>query len=174
MLINLSDVLAVDGRTLQKKVILDMDSFESKLGSFKLDNSKEAALLITNIGDRKLSIEVKCDLSVYIPCDRCLEDVKKNFHIDFNKEFDMNLTQDDRLSELDESDYISECDLDVDKLIYNEILVNWPMKVLCRQDCKGICNTCGANLNNGDCGCDRTVLDPRMAAIQDIFKNSKQ
>lgn len=174
MLINLSDVLAVDGRTLQKKATLDMDSYESKLGSFRLGNSKEVELLVTNIGDRKLSIEAKCDLSVYIPCDRCLEDVKTDFNINFTKEIDMNLTQADRLNELDESDYISDCDLDVDKLIYNEILVNWPMKVLCRQDCKGICNTCGANLNNGDCGCDRTVLDPRMAAIQDIFKNSKQ
>lgn len=174
MLINLSDVLAVDGRTLQKKATLDMGSFESKLGSFRLGNSKEVELLVTNIGDRKLSIEAKCDLSVYIPCDRCLEDVKTDFNINFTKEIDMNLTQADRLNELDESDYISDCDLDVDKLIYNEILVNWPMKVLCRQDCKGICNTCGANLNNGDCGCDRTVLDPRMAAIQDIFKNSKQ
>jgi uncharacterized protein len=86
----------------------------------------------------------------------------------------MNLSEEDRVNELDENDYIIGYDLDVDKLIYGEILVNWPMKILCKNDCKGICNRCGANLNLGECGCDRAELDPRMAVIRDIFNNSKQ
>ena len=36
------------------------------------------------------------------------------------------------------------------------------------------CSKCGANLNKGDCGCDTWVPDPRMAAIQDIFKQFKE
>ena len=48
------------------------------------------------------------------------------------------------------------------------------MKVLCKDNCKGICSRCGANLNKGDCGCDTWVPDPRMAAIQDIFKQFKE
>ena len=39
---------------------------------------------------------------------------------------------------------------------------------------KGLCPVCGTNLNEKECGCDRTVADPRMAAIQDIFKNFKE
>ena len=64
--------------------------------------------------------------------------------------------------------------LDVDRLIYDEILVNWPMKVLCREDCKGICRKCGTNLNYKPCSCDRTEPDPRMAAIQDVFNQFKE
>ena len=40
--------------------------------------------------------------------------------------------------EMEETDYLIGLNLDIDKLIYGEILVNWPMKVLCREDCKGI------------------------------------
>ena len=46
------------------------------------------------------------------------------------------------------------------------------MKTLCREDCRGICRKCGRNLNEGDCGCDTVELDPRMAVIAEIFKNS--
>ena len=53
--------------------------------------------------------------------------------------------------EMEETDYLIGLNLDIDKLIYGEILVNWPMKVLCREDCKGICKVCGMNLNKGNC-----------------------
>lgn len=174
MLIKLSDVLAYDNKVLQKKVQLEMDTFDSKIGSFDVVDKSDVELLITNIGNKKITIEAKADLSVMIPCDRCLEPVKTKFHIDAEKEVNMNLSEEDRVNELDENDYIIGYDLDVDKLIYGEILVNWPMKILCKNDCKGICNRCGANLNLGECGCDRTELDPRMAVIRDIFNNSKQ
>ena len=71
-------------------------------------------------------------------------------------------------------DYLIGFNLDIDRLIYGEILVNWPMKVLCRDDCKGICKVCGMNLNKGECNCQRTELDPRMAAIQDVFNKFKE
>ena len=71
-------------------------------------------------------------------------------------------------------DYLIGFELDVDKLVYAEILVNWPMRVLCKDDCKGICKVCGMNLNKGACSCQRTELDPRMAAIQDIFNKFKE
>ena len=64
--------------------------------------------------------------------------------------------------------------LDVDRLIASELMVNLPMKVLCREDCKGICRKCGKNLNEGACGCDDSVPDPRMSVIQDIFKQFKE
>ena len=76
--------------------------------------------------------------------------------------------------EMEENDYLIGLDLDIDKLIYGEILVNWPMKVLCNDDCRGICKVCGMNLNKGDCDCQRTELDPRMAAIQDVFNKFKE
>jgi uncharacterized protein len=63
---------------------------------------------------------------------------------------------------------------DVDKLVYSEVLIDVPLRVLCSEDCRGLCYKCGANLNRGECGCDRVQLDPRMSVIQDIFKNFKE
>ena len=64
--------------------------------------------------------------------------------------------------------------IDTDALLRNEISLNWPVKILCREDCKGLCPVCGRNLNEGDCGCDTFVPDPRMAALKDIFERSKE
>ena len=74
----------------------------------------------------------------------------------------------------DEQIFVSGYELDTDALINNEILINMPVKVLCREDCKGICPVCGHNLNEGECGCDTFVPDPRMAAIKDIFNANKE
>ena len=76
---------------------------------------------------------------------------------------------------MDEADsYMEDGELDVDRLIYNEILVNWPAKVLCKPDCKGICPKCGTNLNLETCDCEPGELDPRMAAFQDVFNKFKE
>ena len=53
----------------------------------------------------------------------------------------------------------------------SEMLIGWPTKVLCKEDCKGICNVCGQNLNEGTCDCEDTGLDPRMSVVRDLFKN---
>ena len=86
----------------------------------------------------------------------------------------MNASDEDRVKDLDEQSYLSGYNLDADMLVCNELLLSLPMKVLCDEDCKGICNRCGANLNHETCDCDRSSLDPRMSVIQDIFKQFKE
>ena len=86
----------------------------------------------------------------------------------------VDLNEEKEEEEPEEQAYIDGYTLDVDALVRDELFVHMPMKVLCRSDCKGICNRCGANLNHGTCGCDVTELDPRMAVIRDIFRNANQ
>jgi uncharacterized protein len=76
----------------------------------------------------------------------------------------------DDASEQDDISYIEDCNLDVDRLILDELFTLLPMNVLCKEDCKGICKVCGTNLNMSTCECDQTVPDPRMAVFGDIFK----
>ena len=98
--------------------------------------------------------------------------VEKVFPIVIDKELDLNGNDEEK--SMEGSNYIIGTSLDVDQLIFGEILVSWPMKVLCREDCKGICKRCGANLNLSECQCPKTEPDPRMAAIQDIFNKFKE
>ena len=86
----------------------------------------------------------------------------------------MKISDGEREAVSEEGGCIAEKHLDVDQLVHNEILTDWPIQVLCREDCKGICPSCGANRNQTSCGCDTAVPDPRMAAISDIFSKFKE
>ena len=74
----------------------------------------------------------------------------------------------------DDQNFMEGYQLDVETFVHNEIIGNWPAKILCKEDCRGICPVCGQNLNERDCGCDTFVPDPRMAVIQDIFNANKE
>ena len=113
-------------------------------------------------------------LTVRFLCDRCLEPVLYPFDISFEKEVDMRQSDEERKAELDEQAYIQGFELDTEQLLSEELLIHMPMKILCREDCKGICNRCGANLNQGPCHCKEEPKDPRMAAILDIFKAAQE
>ncbi|MBQ9885983.1 MAG: DUF177 domain-containing protein [Lachnospiraceae bacterium] len=174
MHIHLSEAMSKLDAVKEYPVSLGFHVFSSKLGDYPIVSCEPIVVAITCTDDKHLMIKTKVNLTMEIPCDRCLEPVNVLFDFDVEKEVDMNLTAEERAQGLDELSYIEDYDLDVDMLIRNELFVHMPVKVLCREDCKGICKKCGANLNNGTCGCDVTELDPRMAVIRDIFKNANQ
>ena len=58
--------------------------------------------------------------------------------------------------------------LDLDELINEEIQLFLPAKMLCKDDCKGLCQNCGKNLNYEKCECVKEV-DPRLAALADLL-----
>ena len=70
----------------------------------------------------------------------------------------------------DDDDYIVVDDmrLDLDELVGEDIFLAMPSRYLCREDCKGLCSICGADLNLGDCGCNKPK-DPRWDALKDYF-----
>lgn len=59
-------------------------------------------------------------------------------------------------------------EIDLEPLLRERILLALPYAPLCSEDCAGLCSQCGANLNQGECGCDRKVIDPRLAALQNL------
>jgi uncharacterized protein len=60
---------------------------------------------------------------------------------------------------------ISEGEVDLTEYIVSAIVLDLPMRILCSEDCKGLCPKCGKNLNEGDCGCDHKEIDPRLSAL---------
>lgn len=59
-------------------------------------------------------------------------------------------------------------EVDTDGVLSQEMLLELPMTPLCDEDCKGLCSVCGADLNQGECGCQRKPMDPRWAALKNI------
>ena len=174
MLINLSELFPVEGKSKTYDLELEMTQFHAPDGVYGIVEKHPVNLVITNQGDKVLTVKGEADVCLEMPCSRCLEPVKVPFHLEIDQKVDMKQTDEDRAADLDEQFYINGYNLDVDQLVGNELTLNLPMRVLCREDCKGICNRCGTNLNRGTCDCDNRSLDPRMSVIQDIFKQLKE
>jgi uncharacterized protein len=58
--------------------------------------------------------------------------------------------------------------LDLTDVVREVVLLDVPSTPLCRPDCAGLCLTCGANLNDGSCGCVAAPADPRWAALEQL------
>ncbi len=174
MMLDLTHVLLRDGEVLEKTVPLAMEEFSLQTGKFPILRRSPLRLTVVNAGDRVLDIEGQAELTAEIPCARCLTPVQVDFSLDIQRRVDMKLTPEEREEALEETNFIEENALVPELLVRNELLVQWPIRVLCKEDCKGICSRCGANLNQGPCGCEEPDPDPRMAAIRDIFSKFKE
>lgn len=174
MKIDISDLLSIENLMTEQQCEAEFSSFQSKMGEFPVVVKQPFTLCFENKEGHSLLISGETDITLAIPCDRCLQDVFVTLHLLFDRKFPL---EDGALKEAFDAEDTSGLigtELDTDRLIYNEVLVNWPEKVLCQKDCKGICRTCGVNLNEKTCSCGQTELDPRMAAIQDIFHQFKE
>ena len=174
MQIHLSDITDSEGKIIQFSSEVDLDKISFQMGDYPILEKTPVELEITNTGNKVLELKGIGSVTVGIPCDRCLEQVAVKIPYEIEQKLDMKKSDTERVQDLDENDYLTGMDLDVDQLVYLEVLMSWPLKVLCREDCKGICSRCGKNLNKGSCGCAEEPKDPRMAAISDIFSKFKE
>ncbi|MBP7059502.1 MAG: DUF177 domain-containing protein [Lachnospiraceae bacterium] len=174
MIIDLKDLL----KNIDKKSLIaasvDFDEVDNGASSFKVIMPDVIDVTIINNGGRRLGISLNATANVIIPCDRCLSPVENIIDISVNEEY--RISDGELIFEADDDEitFIENNLLDVDKLLCEWILLSWPTKVLCRDDCKGICPVCGQNLNERDCGCDREVPDPRSQMFRDLLENFKE
>ena len=174
MLINLSEIMSVVDKVCEMEIPIELTEFRIGTEKYQFVKKSPVAIKVKNLGERKVDIRAKFNCILEIPCSRCLTGVEVPFDIEVEKEIDFNKTEEERAEDLDETNFITGFNLDVDTLVYDEILIELPYHVLCKEDCKGLCKQCGKNLNSGSCQCDNEDLDPRMAVIRDIFKNFKE
>lgn len=175
MLIDITELLSVKGMSRTFQVRYEKDIFETGNEKYPVADAKEFSLTVANVSNRCITIQGEGQVQLVMPCGRCLEDVTEVVDFSIDRRVDLNVEDRNKADEdIEELSYIDGYHLDVDQLIHTEILINLPFRVLCSEDCKGLCFKCGANLNKGECGCDREQLDPRMSVIQDIFKNFKE
>ena len=130
MILNLSDVLSEQHKTIQENVPLEMEQFVSDNGTFQILEKEPVSIRIEHVKNKELLITGKGKLTLVIPCDRCLEHVKTELVLDFVKSIDLDVPDGDQAEELDETNYIDGYTLDVEQLIYNEVLIGWPTKIL--------------------------------------------
>ncbi len=172
MLVNLTDVFSSVEKVVKKDFTLDMDTFTYSKDKYPVVFKEPVSMTFTNIGVGKVLVEGGGKLLFDMKCDRCLTAVPYEMDLQFS--YEVFSPEKAGEAEDDEQNFMEGYELNVVNLVNNEILMSWPMKVLCKPQCKGICTVCGKDLNTGECGCDTFVPDPRWAALKDIFNANKE
>lgn len=174
MLIDLSELFTCEGKRNRYTVAFTLPEVSFGGETYQVLKAEPFELEIASLGKRKFTMKGHVPVTLEAPCARCLEPVSFVCELDFDREFLVGRTAEEQEESMDEEIYLDAYNLDADRLICNELLVSLPMRILCREDCKGICNRCGTNLNLRTCTCDTRELDPRMSVIQEIFNQFKE
>lgn len=113
-----------------------------------------------------------------MPCSRCLEpftvDVDAPFDLRYQPQSELQHSVGEHEVKADDVDtaFYENDEIDLGQLMEEQFLLSLPMKPLCSDDCKGLCATCGTNLNKAACNCTIQWEDPRLAALKALKKES--
>ena len=102
-------------------------------------------------------------------CARCLSELEREYTFDLTK----NVALDKDVSDEDDDvAVIVGSGIEMDEPLEELLFLELPSRDLCKEDCAGLCPKCGANLNKGDCGCEKKEIDPRLAVLKKYLDNN--
>ena len=165
MKMDLGKIFDLEGESLVVEDVVDLSSVKLSSGIKPFAQPVPVKAVAQNrAGVVTLSLSVSFTLRV--PCDRCLEVFEQSYTL--NPEH----TVVRELHGEDTGEYVVAPDavVDLDELVLTDVVLELPMVMLCKQDCKGLCSRCGANLNHGACGCKQETGDPRLAVLKQLLE----
>jgi uncharacterized protein len=153
------------------------EQFDLSDDEIKLITQPRIDFHLRRIG-REIRIRGRLTAEVEAVCDRCLN----SFTLTLAVPLDVFYAPIERLKPEEEVE-LSGPDLtlgfyrdemiDVDALVREQIRLALPFRMLCREDCRGLCQTCGADLNRNPCACSAEEADPRWAVLLEFKKRSE-
>lgn len=165
MIIDLKHVFANENSSLPIEYSLDLSKVDFS-GVYPL---KKPVTITGAVSNKASLVELNAEIlyEYDAPCDRCGVSAVSIYTLSINKSLAPSIEGEDSESIL----LVPDMKLDLDELVYSEVIVSLPMKHLCKEDCKGICAKCGKNLNEGKCDCPEKEIDPRLSALADLLNN---
>ncbi len=152
------------------KIDIDYMLSPEDLYGVKFDSdARVSGCLTDNAGYMRLVL--KAELSYSGECARCLAPVSGVFSLDFERTVapEGMLSEEQLEDNVDEYVVLKESVLDVDEQLREELVLSFPTKLLCSEDCEGLCPKCGKPRREGDCGCSQKEIDPRLAVLKTFF-----
>ncbi len=156
-----------------KKIEIDYMLSPEQLDGVVFEDAHVVGAITDNSGYMRLHLKV--ELAYHGECARCLAPVDGVFSLDFERTVATEGTLDeDRLEELAD-EYVVLCgsELDVDETLCEELVLSFPLRLLCSEDCPGLCPKCGKPKREGACGCSEREIDPRLAVLKNYFDKDK-
>jgi len=140
---------------------------EYNLDPVEFDKPVQIRVLLQDSGDI-----VDCNITINTfsrkICDRCLIDFDYPHLIEWDLIFIPEQHRD--WSSKDDAVFYHPDNpvVDITNDIHDALVLDVPMKIICRENCRGLCPGCGIDLNNGDCSCAAKPADPRFAALAEL------
>ncbi|MEZ4599090.1 MAG: DUF177 domain-containing protein [Syntrophotaleaceae bacterium] len=128
-----------------------------------------------------VEVEGQVETIARFPCSRCLNEfdlkVEEGFAVAFTRQLPEVQDEEEEGAELTAEDMglilFQGDEIDLTDAIQEQVVMALPVRPLCRPECKGLCSQCGADLNLGDCGCDRGDFNIKFSVLKD-FKVKKK
>lgn len=154
---------------------VDFDDQQLKLPSdvSLLRPPVRSQLSISWAGDQ-VKVEGNLEADLELTCCRCLRFFDQSLKKDFRLEYwpDPAVTREGEEVALNYQDLVvgfyRSDQLDLKAVVYEQIVLEISMKPICSESCKGLCDQCGANLNESECSCESQPIDPRLAVLSKI------
>ncbi len=167
MRIDITGIAGTEGAQMKVSADVSAESLGYGIAGVEIDGDVLVCLKITYT-EGKIHALGTATGTYRTRCARCLEEVKRDFTVDIDEYF---VNSRHPVGEGGEGSYeYNGTVIDFTDSLRDNILLNLPTIVLCKQDCKGLCEICGNNLNKGDCGCIKDETDIRMEKLKDFFK----
>ena len=117
-----------------------------------------------------MRLVISAEVEYSSECARCLEPVSGKFKMDFERTVSDAKTLSKEAIEENDGEYAIMVDgrLNIDDELLEELLLMFPQKLLCSEDCMGLCPKCGKPKKLG-CDCDTREVDPRLAVLKNLF-----
>ena len=165
MLLGLSKIIDCPGQSVPFSVSVDLSDLCYGV-SYPVSEPVVAQGTVRNTAG---VLMMKGDLTTTIHgiCDRCANPFDREIHFPIDVILVTELA-----SEENEDEWVFPLEgdsADLDDIVRTVFVLNLDSKLLCKEDCKGLCHRCGKNLNDGPCGCQKE-LDPRFAALKQLLE----
>lgn len=149
---------------------LDGLTHEMEVGGERLEFTRPVTgNVVIRSGEEGIWLEGELEAILRLRCARCLKD----FDYPIHTTFEVNLIFDGPGRDQGEAYVIENDELDLEPIIAEQIMFALPLSPLCREDCKGLCPRCGADLNQGECGCRDDNTDPRWDALKKLMEGKE-
>jgi len=166
------DLLSLTDEPRPFSFSIDKDNVDLETEGIKVVGDVE---MIGEVGRNAAKTDVRGSVKAPLEtdCTRCLTPIRREldvvFQIDFVGREMLPGSKETHLESNDlDTDILEGDEIDLAEIAREQILLNLPETTLCREDCRGICPTCGTDLNEGDCRCGEDEIDPRWAALKNL------
>jgi uncharacterized protein len=139
---------------------------------FSFDKPVRANLMVNKSG-KAILIRGRIETELLLQCSRCLGDFR--FLLDSGCEVTLFPFEDEAFPQEEElktedlrTSYYYEDVIDLSAIVQEQILLDIPYKPLCQASCKGLCSTCGQDLNRKGCSCKDEIFDERFAPLKGL------